>query len=714
MNTNKILSNILIGGLFLVLFIPLFVSNTMFFPFIAGKNFAFRIIVEILLGAWIVLAYRDPAYRPTKSPLLIAAASFVGILALAGALGENPYKSFWSNYERMEGTISLLHFFAYFVMATTVLGARKKWAAFWNTSILVSFIIGIYALFQMAGSFDIHQGATRVDATFGNSAYLAVYMLFHIFLTLFMMLREKGHTIGGMIAEKVSLWIYTPLILLDVLVLYHTATRGAILGLIGGLMLTTLLVAIFEKERLLLKKFAIGLLVTLVIVIGGFFSLKNTPYVTESPVLSRFSSISLTESTTKSRFMVWNMAYQGFKERPILGWGQENFNFVFNKYYDPNMYGQEPWFDRAHNVFFDWLIAGGILGLLAYLSLFVLALWYLWKRGSTFSIVEKSIFTGLLAGYFFQNIFVFDNLMSYVMFFSVLAYLESTREGGVIEVPVKKKNEKKNAVVAEPLDIAIAPAAVILVIFLVYFFNAKPIATNLTLIDALQSAQGGPMENLEDFKKVFAYDSFGTTEGREQLSQITMSVLGAEKLDNATKQAFVDLTVSELKKQVDTHSKDARYQLFLGSFLNQLARYNPATADEAIVHLEKAHELSPKKQAILFELGSAYYNKKDTSKAEDMFKQAYELAPEYLDAENYYVQVLMNNKNYKEIERVFKVRSERTPADSEPHVRLGALYLSMGRRADAVAEIKRAIELNPDFKDQGEHYLKEIAAGRNP
>ena len=711
MNTNKILSNILIGGLFLVLFIPLFVSDGMFFPFITGKNFAFRIIVEILLGVWIVLAYRDSAYRPTKSPLLIAAASFVGILALAGALGENPYKSFWSNYERMEGVLSLLHFFAYFVIATTVLGARKKWGAFWNTSILVSFIIGIYALFQFGGVLQINQGSARVDATFGNAAYLAVYMLFHVFLTLFMMLRAKGHTIGGMIAEKASVWIYTPLILLDVFVLYHTATRGAILGLIGGLLLTSLLIAIFEKERTGLRKIALGILAGIVLLIGGFFVMKDTQFVTNSPVLGRFSSISLTETTTKSRFMVWNMAYQGFKERPMLGWGQENFNFVFNTYYDPNMYGQEPWFDRAHNAFFDWLIAGGILGLFAYLSLFVLAIWYLWRRGSAFSVVEKSIFTGLLAGYFFQNLFVFDNLMSYVMFFSVLAYLESSRGGEAVAL---KKSDKKKNEEATSLDISIAPAAAILVVALIYFFNAKPLATNFMLIEALQPQQGGPMVNLENFKKVFAYDSFGSSEGREQLSQITMQILGAEKIDNATKQAFVELTVSELKKQVDTHSQDARYQLFLGSFLSQLARYNPASYDEALVYLEKAHELSPKKQAVMFEIGSLSYNKKDTVKAEEMFKQAYELAPAYQDAENFYVRVLMDNKNYKEIERVLVAHVARTPNEADPHTKLSALYFEMGRRADSIAEIERAILLDPAFKDQGEFYSKEIKAGRRP
>src|SRR3989344_3553367 len=117
-----------------------------------------------------------------------------------------------------------------------------------------------------------------------------------------------------------------------------------------------------------------------VILVSGFLVVRDPPnfvsrnstlsylvlytqnFVKNSPVLSRFASINVEETTTKSRFMIWNMAMQGLKERPILGWGQESFNYVFNKYYDPGMYGQEQWFDRTHNIIFDWLIAGGILG----------------------------------------------------------------------------------------------------------------------------------------------------------------------------------------------------------------------------------------------------------------------------------------------------------------------------------------------------------------
>jgi hypothetical protein len=92
------------------------------------------------------------------------------------------------------------------------------------------------------------------------------------------------------------------------------------------------------------------------------------------------ASISLSEGAT--RFTVWNLAFEGFKERPLLGWGQEGFNFVFNTYYTPELWSQEPWFDRAHNIFLDWLIAGGILGLLGYLSLYVFMLYLVWF-GST-------------------------------------------------------------------------------------------------------------------------------------------------------------------------------------------------------------------------------------------------------------------------------------------------------------------------------------------
>jgi O-antigen ligase len=105
-----------------------------------------------------------------------------------------------------------------------------------------------------------------------------------------------------------------------------------------------------------------------------------------------------------------------------LGYGQSNFNYVFNEYYDPRLYAQEQWFDRSHNIFFDWLVTGGFLGLLAYLSIFVAAVYYLFiqpfRKGApeTFTVIERGILLGLLAGYFTHNFVVFDNIVSYIFF----------------------------------------------------------------------------------------------------------------------------------------------------------------------------------------------------------------------------------------------------------------------------------------------------------
>ena len=160
--------------------------------------------------------------------------------------------------------------------------------------------------------------------------------------------------------------------------------------------------------------------------------------------------------------MVWNMAYQGFKEHPMLGWGMENFNYVFNKYYDPNMWGQEQWFDRAHNVFFDWLIAGGLPALLGYLSLFGCAIYCIWRRADELSIVEKSVLTGLLGGYFFQNLFVFDNLTSLIYFGTILAYIDGMSHTQVESG--KSKAESRKTKDGEDLTFVVSAGAVILLV----------------------------------------------------------------------------------------------------------------------------------------------------------------------------------------------------------------------------------------------------------
>ncbi|MEK7568556.1 MAG: O-antigen ligase family protein [Patescibacteria group bacterium] len=665
MNIHKILANaVVLAGFVAVPFIPFVIlSQTTFFPFIVGKNFAFRIVVEIMFSAWLVLAFIDPAYRlkfisKTRTSwfgwLLGAFVAFLGIITLSAIFGENPTKSFWSNFERMEGVVTYFHLFAYFVVASTVLTARDMWRPYLNFHLGVGVIMALYGVMQWAGVFKVVQDGIRINGTLGNAEYMSTYALFNIFLAGFFLVRQSFTTAG----ERVRVAIYGAIILLQMFVLYHSGTRGAVLGLFAGLGLITLLVAIFERNNKAVRRGAIGILLAMFIFVGGFIALRDASFIQQSPILSRLAAISPSEGTGKARLMVWGMAYEGFKERPILGWGMENFNFVFNKYYDPNMWGQEQWFDRAHNVFFDWLIAGGILGALGYISLFGCAVYCIWRRADELSVVEKSVLTGLLGGYFFQNLFVFDSISSLIYFGTILAFVESMSHPQMESVygratksadSKSKVESKKKVTEEEDLTIFVSGGAFILALVLIYTVNYNGFKQNTTLIRALTERSADPLNNLKLFKDTIAYDSFGTAEAREQLASFSTTAFDQTKGISDLQKQYIVLAGEELEKQVKELPSDARYQLFAGSYFAKMGEM-----DKALPYLTRAVELSPAKQTMLFELGSAYYRKKDTAKTEELFKRAFELAPEFEVAEKYYLQILMANGKRAEAEKVLK------------------------------------------------------------
>ncbi len=178
--TNNQLKYIIYAGIFAIPFVPMVVSASLFFPFITGKAFVFRLIVEIIFAAWLVLAIRDENYRPKFSWILGSIILFLAVLGVADIFSQNPFKSFLCNYERMEGFITLLHLGAYFAVLT-ILKTKEIWNKLLATSVGASAIMAIYSFFQLFGKIAINQGGVRVDGTLGNAAYLAIYMVFNIF-----------------------------------------------------------------------------------------------------------------------------------------------------------------------------------------------------------------------------------------------------------------------------------------------------------------------------------------------------------------------------------------------------------------------------------------------------------------------------------------------------------------------------------------------------
>jgi O-antigen ligase/Tfp pilus assembly protein PilF len=724
-----------LAGIFLIPFVSFIVATgglmpAMFFPYITGKNFAFRIIVEILLGLYVLLALREPKYRPRPSLIMWAMLGFVVWMGFATALSVDPVKSFWSNFERMEGYVSLLHLFAYFVITGAVLTAERLWERFLQTSVGISVFQGFIVVFQVTNLFGFapsSQSGARADGTFGNATYLAVFLLVNTFITLYLLARAYAE------GRRPSAWwqfFYGLALVLQVIGIFLTQTRGAMLGLAAGLVVAALYVLWQAQgpQWRTLKRVAVGAMMGVVVLGSAIFIFKDTAFVQSIPGVGRLATMSFQETTVMSRLnYIWPVAFQGAAERPITGWGQENFNFVFNKYYDPGLYGQEEWFDRAHNQFLDWLIAGGFPAFTLYLSLYLLAAWAVFR--SRLGVPEQAALLGLLAAYGFHNLFVFDNLISAIYFFTILALVHGFSRQ---ELPgwmflVRPASDRALAIAAPVVGVA--------VVFALMQFNGDGMARAQTLLRAIQPSSDLSI-NINAFEGTLGQGSLGRQEVVEQLMQFASNLSLSEASPELKERSF-NLAQEATEAMLAARPADARLELIYGSFLAQYGQLN-----EALAHLEEAQRLSPRKQRIFFQLGLLHLQGGDTTGAVEYFKQAYDLEPRYGLARIMYasglfyegrtaeadvllieqfgtvtpddqrlLQVYADIEAYDRVIGIWQARVENDPDNAQTHIGLATAHFSAGDNAGAIAELEIAARLNPSLAPQVRSAIEQIQAG---
>lgn len=718
MKNNDILRWVVIGGLFCIPFSVLIVADSLFFPFITGKAFFYRIVVEIVFAAWILLALKNANYRPHIQKIYYVLFALLGMLFVSNMLSVAPYKAFWSNFERMDGWISLIHHAMFFVVISSMFTTYQMWQKFWKVSFAVSVVVSLYGLLQRIGVMEaIQGGGVRVDGTFGNAAYLAVYNLFHIFLAVWLLYksRSKGMRI-----------LYGAIGVFNLFNLYWTATRGVFVGLAAGILVTTFIILIKDKEHKKVRMVAGALLLGLVIIVGSIFALKNTDFVMQNPTLSRIATISLAEGEV--RFTVWSMALKGVAEKPIIGWGQEGFSAVFAKYYEPKMYTQEPWFDRAHNIVIDWLVAGGVVGLTLYLSVLGLGLYYMW-RSEWLDVFEKALFTGLYTGYFIQNLFVFDNVGSYILFFGTLAFF-------TVGARINTEPLFRGKTVSHATSRLMQPIVVIGLIFVLYTVNINPLRAGQEFISAYASNQK-PEYVVEAFEKSLSRNTFAHYEVMEQMMTQGPGFLQNQQISNELKQRYGEILEEALEKENERQSENARFNYAAGVFYNNIEQ-----SEKALTHLTRAHELSPVKQIISFELGFAYINTGEAEKGMQILKETYELDSNFTEArkmyllgaiytgntvleqelasglsegfeatDNRFIQAYVNTGRYNDLLDVWQAKVRQEPGNVQHYVSLAATYLELGRREDAVSTLRQAIEIEPRFKEQGEQFIEGIRSG---
>ncbi len=720
---TSLFKGIIYVGLFSLLITPFIVTDSLYFPFITGKAFFFQIVTEIIFGAWIILAIFNPEYRPKRSLLLGSIATFLLIALIANSFSDNPTVSFWSNFERMEGYVTLLHFAALVVVLGTVMNHTRVWRLYIHTAIVASTAMMISAFSDIAQ----YGFAYRIDTTLGNPIYLAVFMLINSFLLLWLIAQLQKSSIKEYFTSFLF-WLYGILWILHVVVVFQTQTRGAMLGVAVGLGITFILTALFAKQDKPLRTLSAVAVIIMLCGAAAIFLARDTDFIKSIPALERLTTISASEGTGQARLWNWGIAWQGIKEKPLFGWGQGNYNIVFDAHYNPQMFEQEPWFDRAHNVVIDWAVSTGIVGVVAYLAIFVTALFVLWRR-TEISVFEKSVLTGLLAGYFTHNLFVFDHTTSYILFAIVLAYIYfcSATDSDLLCGRVFDMRNK---------ELLIVVPITFITIWLIYVVNIPGYVSARDVVSAIQlfrkDEQGriyyaqanGLEDNMKLYEKVIARDTYGTPEVRSRLAVAAGEVARIDNIDVQIKNTFVTFAINQMLAQIESAPNDARYPYTLSGLYAQLGNL-----DQAVTEVQRAIDISPDKQIFHFLLARLYAAQNNASLALQSVTYAYELAPQFDRAWSQYATMLgiVDQKmfdaeittqiaagRFDRVETLIKENIMRKPDDLSGYVSLSALYFQQGDTQKALGVLTDAITKFPQAKVQLEKLRAQITTGNNP
>ncbi len=444
--------------LYASLFSVLIVAPTLYFPYIVGKAVFFRVAIDLAIIAFALYWGWEKDEKKVKpenegvkkigwlkrlaieQPLVLAVSAFAIAFVLSCIFGINPWFSFWSNFERGEGGFQILHYTALFLLAAAIFKKESDWSRAFNVMIWISLAVvayGMAAAFKLPFFIGPAGLLSRLSGTLGNADYAGTFMIFSIFYALFLISKKDVLTwVKWLLGICVAIFFGFMLL---------TQTRGAIVGLGAAIFAFLIYLAIRAPKRSLLRKWSQIVLAVFIVLAALFFGAqKYVDKIQNCSICDRYLHISVTATTFKTRFWAWQEAIDGWKNRPVFGWGPEEYSAVFDKhfntsYYDPTVQSSETWFDRAHSVYFDYLAETGAVGLLAFLGVFAVFFSQFFKRFGgrkiahhegerqreithPLSVVQQGLLLAMPVAYLVQGIVLFDVLPTYINIMLFLAF----------------------------------------------------------------------------------------------------------------------------------------------------------------------------------------------------------------------------------------------------------------------------------------------------
>ena len=555
--------------IFCILLIPYITTHNLLFPYSTGRTYLFRILSSAGLGLCAYLWSRFRYLQPSLDKITIALLTLILLKIISGFFSVDVYHSYWSDYLRMEGIVGWVYLISFYFLLKTVLTQKKDWLPLLKISTGLASLSVMYILSKWA--LDPSVLLDRQTFTFGNPSFFGTHMLIHIGLGSFLYYQESKKPI------KV---IWGIAIALTTIGLSLSGTRAAVLGgvVFGIVTLILLLISKWKTEGFSKKiKIIIAILSTLITIL--FCIPQNA--LNSIPAYKRFSTTSINQKEIQTRLISWNSGLQGWKEKPLLGWGEENFKYVYAKYMPDK--DVDHLVDRAHNILIELLATNGIIGLIAYLILFMLVFINLLK--SKMSEWPTFILAALWIGLFIQNLFIFETINSYLYFIIIIALPYSRKD--IKYIPLS--NYYKNILIG--LCILIFP-------IITWQIHKNSYYSAQATSKALATQKTNISDSFDYYKISLATDNFGNLETVTLMLINLNEYLQNDQIASDEKLKIIAFALEQTDKQLTKTPKDIALLSLAGRFFYSVKSYKPQYKVKAEEIVNRGLKINPNRKEI--------------------------------------------------------------------------------------------------------------------
>jgi len=405
-------------SLWLIILLPLVLWIGVYKPFTFGRFIMFMFLLAVLILGVIFTRKLKSYSRWYKNPIVWILLAWLLFTIISAIFGENLVRSFWGTVSRSTGILFLLGLSAFLLAIITVVTSRSNWIKIFSAMSWVGGLVALHAVsqkFDLSLVFIINYG-DRMGGLLGNPLFLAQFLLLTIFLTMYFWTQSTSWV----------KWLYGLSFVLQFLAILLTISRAPVIALLIGLIIWASGYLFICRGHNYLQsavnwrniwKWIVGSITGLIVILVGFIYI-GVPIVS----FQRLINFTLTSTSIKSRWEMWQILWEAFTHKPWLGYGIENVRSAFVAFYQPaGLSFSETIIDRAHNLFLDQLIINGAIGLILLVSLLGVLLIVLWrhfkkvyKRKKTNSaILAWSLITTLVC-YVIANLTSFDTVTTII------------------------------------------------------------------------------------------------------------------------------------------------------------------------------------------------------------------------------------------------------------------------------------------------------------